>query len=977
MGSNPVVITFQGQNQLSPVLQAMTQALTGLQASLGQTTQHLQQLGATSQQLSTTHQAVTQALQQQAQAYTQVGQAAQQAAQQAQASHQIFQQVFAVAGGVGLATSVQALTSQFLAFGKSVIETGARLESLRVGITAVVGSVQEGQRAYQFLFDTGQRLGVSTATLAETFRSFAAATRGTSLEGEQTKRIYESLVIAGRALGSSNEQIKSGLLALEQIVSKGTVSMEELRRQLGNAIPGAFQIAARANAMTTEELTKFVATGEAQAIPFVLKFGEQLRKEFAGGAEAAAKTASVAFTQLANEWEALKERLAKSGPLRLTVEVVRVLSGFLQSGRLADDQVQSGLERTVGQARIPVAPGVTRPGTLEGATDDEMAQLRRLQGLLTERQQNPVGFPFNRLGATQAPQIQEQITQILGGIAQRRFEQQGIAARQADTSGEDPLRAQAQTAKEAEEANKKLADEVANVRKEYDKLVESSKRYGAVVGSPTGTEDQRILFLQNERKKLEEGLEKTMALEGQRTSAMGPIPADTNAALMKDVARIAEIDDEINKIKELRKEREAAEREAEQNAEHAREGVVKARLAEQQATQEAVEALKKLAAQYLETKAARDVDTAAALVARTANDENAYALAKEYEAAIQLGAALKDKAAAAAEDAERTKAAGLAAVQAATAQTEYDQSLQNTLERLGASPDERAGTRARQRAPGGIVTADQATQISLINAKELAEQQAKDLDTIYRGVGRSIEQSITGAFEQGFSNGAISGKQFALGLLQGIQRLFLQLSTQLANQALNLATGSSQQSGGWAGVLAGVLSKVITGAIGGGASGGDYALTNANTTGGVPVAEGGIIPAIQSLASAGMRLRRTSAAMQPLHKAFGELQPVAMAAGGIVRQPSFAILGEKNTRQFEAVVPLPDNRSIPVTLSERSGSSQVHEPQPIVIQLMQDFRGSVDPRSLRTTPSEVIRIVAKDISNDGPTRRLIIRHATR
>jgi len=311
------------------------------------------------------------------------------------------------------------------------------------------------------------------------------------------------------------------------------------------------------------------------------------------------------------------------------------------------------------------------------------------------------------------------------------------------------------------------------------------------------------------------------------------------------------------------------------------------------------------------------------------------------------------------------------------AQEEYDKLLGQALERLRAPIDERASASLRARAPGGVMSAAQAALADQIDVEAKAKQQAQDLTNIYKGVGQSIEQSLTSAFEAGFGNGEVSGKQFGLSLLQGLQRTFSQLTTALINQALNVATNSSSSTGGWAGVLATILVKAV-GSLGGSAAGGDFTAAGpSDTGGGGSFATGGIIPAIQSLASAGMRLRRTSAAMQPLHKAFGELQPVAMAAGGIVRQPSFAILGEKNTRQFEAVVPLPDNRSIPVTLSERSGSRQVHEPQPIVIQLMQDFRGSVDPRSLRTTPSEVIGIVAKDISNDGPTRRLIIRHATR
>src|SRR5262249_16922781 len=122
-------------------------------------------------------------------------------------------------------------------------------------------------------------------------------------------------------------------------------------------------------------------------------------------------------------------------------------------------------------------------------------------------------------------------------------------------------------------------------------------------------------------------------------------------------------------------------------------------------------------------------------------------------------------------------------------------------------------------------------------------------------------------------------------------------------------------------------------------------------------AMGGIL----SLAHSGLRLRSIAG-----------LQPLAMAGGGVVRQPSLALIGE-NLGHHEAVWPLPANPSIPVLFTQKPQMQGAD--RPIVIQLHQDFSGAIDPRTLRTPHSEIIGVVAKDVSTDGPLRRVIVQHA--
>ena len=58
-----------------------------------------------------------------------------------------------------------------------------------------------------------------------------------------------------------SEELGRGILALAQMASKGKVSMEELRQQLGESMVRAMAEVARGMGVTTEALIKMVENG--------------------------------------------------------------------------------------------------------------------------------------------------------------------------------------------------------------------------------------------------------------------------------------------------------------------------------------------------------------------------------------------------------------------------------------------------------------------------------------------------------------------------------------------------------------------------------------------------------------------------------------------------------------------------------------------------------------------------------------------
>lgn len=189
---------------------------------------------------------------------------------------------------------------------KSSAEAALSFQRFQSGLRAATGSAQQAQREMKFVRDESQRLGIRIEDAAGSFVKLAAAARGTALEGQEARRIFSSVAEASRVLGLTTEQTGGALTAIEQIISKGKVSAEELRGQLGERLPGAFQIAARSIGVTTQKLDEMLSNGELLAEDFLPAFSRELQRTFAKELPNAVQRADAEFARFSNSMTDLK-----------------------------------------------------------------------------------------------------------------------------------------------------------------------------------------------------------------------------------------------------------------------------------------------------------------------------------------------------------------------------------------------------------------------------------------------------------------------------------------------------------------------------------------------------------------------------------------------------------------------------------------------------------------------------------------------
>ena len=133
--------------------------------------------------------------------------------------------------------------------------------------------------------DVINRFGGKAVDVTKNFTGLQAAVSGAGGELADTVKVFKALTAANVALGGSQDDLNGILLAAQQVFSKGKVSAEELRGQIGERLPGAFGLFAKATGRSTAELDKALQQGEVNLQDFVT-FAESLFEKYEKDAEA-------------------------------------------------------------------------------------------------------------------------------------------------------------------------------------------------------------------------------------------------------------------------------------------------------------------------------------------------------------------------------------------------------------------------------------------------------------------------------------------------------------------------------------------------------------------------------------------------------------------------------------------------------------------------------------------------------------------
>lgn len=170
-----------------------------------------------------------------------------------------------------------------------------KLDSQEFAMRTVIKNTRELAATTMFLLKTSVNYGQDLLVLTERYIKFRAASQQSNMTARETMQIFDSTAKAAAVLGLKTDEVNGVFLALEQMISKGKVTTEELRRQLGERLPGAFGIMAKAMGVPIVELDKMLKAGEILSSVALPKFAIALEEAY--GIESVEKVNTLASAQ--------------------------------------------------------------------------------------------------------------------------------------------------------------------------------------------------------------------------------------------------------------------------------------------------------------------------------------------------------------------------------------------------------------------------------------------------------------------------------------------------------------------------------------------------------------------------------------------------------------------------------------------------------------------------------------------------------
>jgi tape measure domain-containing protein len=214
----------------------------------------------------------------------------------------------AIVGGVPGAITGGAIGAQVGMFRQGlgdVATYAAELSKQRQALRLVTKDSFEYQRALSFINQTSRDLAIPQEIITRQFTQLTASVKGAGGNVRDAEKAFIGVASGIRGTGGSLEQLDSALTATSQVFSKGKVSAEELRQQIGERLPGAFSLFAKALDMTPQELDKALEKGQVSLQDFQL-FAEKLFLEYGESAKILADGPDAAGDRLKTQLAELK-----------------------------------------------------------------------------------------------------------------------------------------------------------------------------------------------------------------------------------------------------------------------------------------------------------------------------------------------------------------------------------------------------------------------------------------------------------------------------------------------------------------------------------------------------------------------------------------------------------------------------------------------------------------------------------------------
>lgn len=239
-----------------------------------------------------------------------------------------------------LRRSIINVTAAYTAFSgaKRVMEAGQFFQTQEATMLMVTKDAKKAGEELEYIRNEAYRLGLDLKTATDGFVQLSVNSKKI-MDNSQIHDLFTGFSEYATAIGIDKVKYQRSIMALNQMAGKGQIYAEELKQQLSEALPGAFQIFIKAaqefnkdSTIDEKKLFKLMKDGKLLAkdiLPLVGKyFAEDAR---AGGAlDKQLQSIRVATARLNQSWLNLLNNIFKGGFGQELTEIFNLLSATLE-----------------------------------------------------------------------------------------------------------------------------------------------------------------------------------------------------------------------------------------------------------------------------------------------------------------------------------------------------------------------------------------------------------------------------------------------------------------------------------------------------------------------------------------------------------------------------------------------------------------------------------------------------------------------
>lgn len=181
----------------------------------------------------------------------------------------------------------------------------------------------------EWITNTANKLGVDLLTSQAGFGKLAIAAHKTGLSVGETRHIFEGFGKTMAVIGTTVDRQNDVFLAMQQVMSKGYLSAEELNQQLNEHLPVARGYATEFAATLGLSLEKALKTKALDAADLLTFMADRMTEEFGPAVEQALNRPSAQMTILKNKIITLFQVMGDSGATEGFVKFLKEVSSSL------------------------------------------------------------------------------------------------------------------------------------------------------------------------------------------------------------------------------------------------------------------------------------------------------------------------------------------------------------------------------------------------------------------------------------------------------------------------------------------------------------------------------------------------------------------------------------------------------------------------------------------------------------------------